>query len=509
MDKSIGVIDIGSNSVHLVIGEYHNNEYFHIVDDVKVNVRLCEGLSETGCLGEDRMALGQQTLSMFRDMCRTYKLDKVIAVATAAVRKAKNGQAFVELIKETTGIEIQIIPGETEAAMDYLGAINTIDIQDALLMDIGGGSVEFVLIKDRKMADAVSLPFGSIDLTEKFNLEDEASGEKIKKLDSFLEKAIEGVPFFQKAKGLPVLGVGGTIRNIGRIHRRCVDYPLEIAHNYRMKTDEVAMVCKMAAEMNLEERKDLKGLSKGRSDIFIGASQAVLKVMKTIDAPKLIISDAGLRDGLIFEFFGNGPDNLVHNIFDNSLVNTMLNYDVNISHAYHVHCLGLKLFEQLKPLHGIKKEVGKMMKTSAMLHDVGIKIQYSNHHEHSFYLILNSGLEGLLQKELLMSAFIALNHRTNKKIKISDQYMGLLGDDDRNLIDKLSLFLQISEYLDRSMDGIVKDIDCTIGDDFVEMMVLTTTHSVFSDMILSECGKKFRRVLGRELRIKNNVISPV
>ncbi|MPN20813.1 hypothetical protein SDC9_168192 [bioreactor metagenome] len=144
-----------------------------------------------------------------------------------------------------------------------------------------------------------------------------------------------------------------------------------------------------------------------------------------------------------------------------------------------------------------------------MLHDVGIKIQYSNHHEHSFYLILNSGLEGLLQKELLMSAFIALNHRTNKKVKVEAEYMTLLCEEDKRLIDKLSLFLQIAEYLDRSMDGIVKDIDCNIKDDVVEMMVLTTTHSVFADMIISECGKKFKRVLGRGLTIKNKVIAPV
>ena len=306
-----------------------------------------------------------------------------------------------------------------------------------------------------------------------------------------------------------MLGVGGTIRNIGRIHRRVVDYPLEIAHNYRMCEDEVARICHMTAKMNLEERKNLKGLSKGRTDIFVGASQAVYKVMQTIFSPELIISDAGLRDGLIFKHFGNGPEDLVHNIFDNSLVNTMLNYDVNIPHAYHVYGLSVKLFEQLAPLHGIKEDVSRMMKTSAMLHDVGIKIQYSNHHEHSFYLILNSGLEGLLQKELLMSAFIALNHRTNKKVKVEAEYMTLLCEEDKRLIDKLSLFLQIAEYLDRSMDGIVKDIDCNIKDDVVEMMVLTTTHSVFADMIISECGKKFKRVLGRELAIKNKVIAPV
>ncbi|MEG0377660.1 MAG: exopolyphosphatase, partial [Eubacterium sp.] len=260
---------------------------------------------------------------------------------------------------------------------------------------------------------------------------------------------------------------------------------------------------------DLEERKNLKGLSKGRSDIFVGASQAVAKVMETIHSPELIISDAGLRDGIILKYFGNGPDNLVHNIFENSLLNTMLNFEVNIPHAYHVYGLAEKLYQQLKPIHGIKDNVRKMAKASAMLHDVGIKIQYSNHHEHSFYLILNAGLEGLLQKELLMSAFIALNHRTNKKIKVEEEYMTLLNNDDKLLIDKLSLFLQIAEYLDRSMDGIVKDINCKIKEKEVEMLVLTSTHSVFADMIISECGKKFKRVFGRDLVIKNKMIIAV
>jgi exopolyphosphatase/guanosine-5'-triphosphate,3'-diphosphate pyrophosphatase len=141
-----------------------------------------------------------------------------------------------------------------------------------------------------------------------------------------------------------------------------------------------------------------------------------------------------------------------------------------------------------------------------MLHDSGIKIQFSNHHEHSFYIILNAGLRGIEQKDLLLSAFIALNHRTNKKIRISEEYVGLLQGDEKKFIDKMSLFLQIAEYLDRSMDGVVKDLHCVIGEKTVELNVLTTAHSVFDDMIVSECGKKFNRVFEKDLLVKNKVI---
>lgn len=504
--RNIGVIDIGSNSVHLVIGEYYNNEYFQVIDDVKVNVRLNEGLAETGQLQPERMDFGLETLAMFQSMCDAYGIEKVIAVATAAVRKASNGKAYVERIKSEIGMDVEIIPGEVEASMDYLGAINTLDVKDALLMDIGGGSTEFVLIKDRKKVEAVSLPFGSIDLADKFDLADQVTDKKLKALDEFLKKAFEETPIFKKALGLPLIGVGGTIRNVGRIHRSMIDYPMEIAHNYRMRSGEVKRICEMAARMNLIERANLKGLSKGRIDIFVGSSHTLERVMKQIDSPELIISNAGLRDGIIYDYFGYNEDNLVYDIFELSLVNIMLNFNVNIPHAYHVLKLTENLFEQLKPLHGIKQDVRKMIRAAAMLHDVGVKLAFANHHEHSFYIILNSGLLGVEQKELLISAFIALNHRTNKKIHISEEYIGLLQDEERHLIDQLSLFLQISEYLDRSMDGVVKDVNCVIMENEVQLNVLTTGHSVFDNMIINECGKKFKRVFNKTLTIKNKVI---
>lgn len=507
MDNSIGIIDIGSNSFHLVVGKYNNNAYFHIIDDAKVNVRLSEGMSATGKLSEDRMNVGEETLALFKNMCDTYALDKVIVVATAAVRKAENGQAFIDRIRKNIGLEIRLISGDTEATMDYLGVVNTIDIQNAVMMDIGGGSTELVLIRGREIVDEISIPFGSVDLTEEFNLSDKIEPEDLQGLNYYLKSAFEAVDFLRQAKGYPIVGVGGTIRNMGRIHRSLIDYPLEIAHNYRMTPDDVSDVCKTGAKLDLEGRRALKGLSKGRSDIFVGASHAVKSVMKVIDSSQLIISDAGLRDGLIFDHFGDGVGDLIPEVFENSLANTMMNYEVNAPHAYHVFQLSKKLFDELAPLHGITENVRKMVKAAAMLHDVGIKIQYSNHHEHSFYLILNAGLCGLTHRELLISAFMALNHRTNKKIQIEEMYLGMLDKKDKALIDQLSLFLQISEYLDRSMDGIVQDISCDIGQKEVILKVTSSVHSVFADMIISECGKKFKRVLDRTLKIENLVVN--
>ncbi|MGL4546482.1 Ppx/GppA phosphatase family protein, partial [Eubacterium aggregans] len=300
--------------------------------------------------------------------------------------------------------------------------------------------------------------------------------------------------------------VGGTIRNIGRIHRRALDYPLEIAHNYQMDLDAVKIVCKTAAELNLEERRELKGLSKGRSDIFIGASHAVMMVMECIGSKSLIISDAGVRDGLIYTYFGRTEGDLIDNIFESSLGYAVDRFTVNIPHSRHIYELSDQLYTQLEPIHGVNGSLDRIRKTSAMLHDAGIMIQYNNHHEHSFYLILSAGINGLTQKELLMSAFVALNHRTQKKIKIDAIYTSMLDEKSLEIIDLLSLFLQIAEYLDRSMDGIVTDLSCDIQEDAVVLHVTSKEASVFTDMIISECGKKFKRVMGKELVIENEIV---
>lgn len=505
--SKIGVIDIGSNSFHMLIGGYINQMYYHITDDVKMNVRLCEGLNETGAIRQDRMDYGIQTLIMFSNICRTEGLDKVITVATEAVRRALNGKEFVRRAKEEAGIEIQVIPGTMEAELDYLGCANTLEIDNALMMDIGGGSAEFVLIKNRKNIASISLPFGSINLTEKFDLGSKVTEDKIHELQKYVKSQYKEIDFFQEAKGLPVIGVGGTIRNVARIHRRLIDYPLEIAHNYKMTPREVDYVVNLVGSLSDKERQGFDGLSKGRTDIFVAPANALRMLIKYIDAPELIISDCGLRDGLIYRYFGFGPDNLIFDIFQNSLINVMLNYEADMSHSYQVLNIVMKLYHELKQYLTVLPETEKVIITSCMLHDIGTKIAYRNHHEHSFYLILNSGLEGISQKELLLSAFIALYHRTNKKIRIDKAYELLLNSEDKVVIDEISLFLQIAENLDMSMDGAVKDIRISVTDERVTLHAISVNHTVFTEQIMEDCAKKFRRIFGRELYVLNTVVS--
>lgn len=504
--SKIAVIDIGSNSFHMMIGGYINQLYYQVTDDVKVNVKLGEGLNETGMISKDRMDFGIQTLIMYAHICRGQGLERVITVATEAVRRASNGDEFVRRAKEEAGLDVVIIPGTMEAELDYLGCVNSMEIENAVMMDIGGASAEFVLIKDRKNAASISLPFGSITLSEKFGMEGEIREKDLKKLTKYVKGKLKEIGFLKEAKGLPVIGVGGTIRNIGRIHRRLSDYPMEIAHNYEMKVNQVHHVIKQVAGSTPEERADFPGLSKGRTNIFVAPATALYTLLEYLDAPRLYISDFGLRDGLIFDYFGLGPENIIHDVFKNSLINTAVQYEANLSHAYHVLGIVSKLYKSLEDELEVKCRDEKIIETSCILHDIGARIKYRNHHEHSFYLILNAGLQGISQKSILLSAFVALNHRSNKKIKIDEIYKPLLTGEDRILIDELSLFVRIAELLDRSLDGAVRDMRVEIQEDSVILHTRSVNRTIFTQIIMDECAKKFRRVFDRTLVIENTVV---
>jgi exopolyphosphatase/guanosine-5'-triphosphate,3'-diphosphate pyrophosphatase len=500
--ERVGIIDIGSNSMHLVIGEMNNYEYYNFIDDIKINARLSEGLSETGCLSEERMVIALKALKIYRSVCKAYEVTTVLATATAAVRKADNGEAFIKKAYEESGFDINIISGEKEAYYDYLGVINSIDIRDALLMDIGGGSTEFVLVKDRKLVKSVSLDFGSVDLAENFMLMDFPNKKDITRLHHFLTYNLAKNEIIVEAKGMPVVGIGGTIRNVGRIHRHLVDYPLEMVHNYIMTEKEVKEVCQLTSKMSYEERLDLKGLAKSRADIFVGASQALLKVMDTIKSPQLHISNQGLRDGLVYEYYGFGKENLIYNVLGHSLANISGNYRVNIPHAHHVYGLTKQIFNELRDFHGITQDVDKILRAASILHDMGTIIRFDNHHEHSFYLILHSGINGMTQREIVMSAFMALNHRTNKKAKVFKEYMTMLTEEDKKLINKLSVFLQLAEFLDRSMDGVTERVQMDVQKDKVVLRAHIREDCFLRDLIMDECAKKFYRVFDKPLDIE-------
>ncbi|ADY54520.1 Ppx/GppA phosphatase [Syntrophobotulus glycolicus DSM 8271] len=496
--KKVAVIDIGSNSMRLVMLEVTANG-FKVVDDMKETVRLGRGLQESGMIGEEAMNKAMQTLSLFKGVCEVNHAS-VLAVATAAVRKARNGADLLERIQKDTSIEVTLISGEEEAGYDFAGVINSIDLSDFVLVDIGGGSIELVLVKGREIKEAVSLAVGSLDLTQRFKLADEVSFGQEEDLLKFLRTAFAKVKWLKKEKPCVLVGVGGIIRNIGKIDRKRKGYLPDIAHNYKLSKNDVAEIYQLLKSKNLLERSSIEGLSKERADIMVGACAVVRELMEYTGIKKLRTSGYGLREGLVFKHYIN-QGRRFDDVLESSLQTVLDMHHENKEHAYHVYHLYDEIFKELTDVHKINGDFSKINKTAALLHDIGVSIGFYNHHEHTFYMILNAGICGIDHRELVLSAYVAASHRLKKFRFNFEEYQLLLKKEDKEYAQKAGILLQIANSLDRGQVSAIKEVVCEVDKKTVMMRTIKARDAELEIKDAMQAAEMFKKAFGKELVI--------
>jgi exopolyphosphatase/guanosine-5'-triphosphate,3'-diphosphate pyrophosphatase len=498
--KRIGIIDIGSNSLRMIIAEIHEDGSFKLIDDMKESVRLAADMIDGNKLNAERIKKAVETLKTFKTFCVAVHVDEIIAVATEAVRKAKNKNDFILEVKNETGIEIKVLTGDEEAYYDYFGVINSMYVDNSLMIDIGGSSTELAWVQNNKLIQSISLPLGAVNLTQRFNLEDIITPNNEDSLKHFLINTFKEIPWLFETSFNSIIGIGGTVRNIGKIDRRSKRYVLDIHHNYELNDQDVHSIYNTIKSKNLKQRIKIDGLSKDRADIIVGPACAVNTLMELLKVDKLVVSGKGLREGVIYEYITThyAP---IKDVLDYSLESVMASHNVNIEHAKNVYRLATLLFKKLKPLHNLDEDFIKIIKTAAMLHDSGISIRYYDHHKHSFYMILNSEINGLSHKELIMSAYAASAHRNNEFEMNIFQFHGIINRMDLSNIEKIGIFLKIAESLDKSMSGAVKNIECSIDGDTVTIKAVSE-NSI--DLEISDAKKAipfFTEVFDKELII--------
>lgn len=229
--QRIAIIDIGSNSARLVISHIYKNGAYNMVYNQKETLRLSQKVDGKNMLTEEAFSSTVETMKSFAYMCKVYHADKTIAVATAAIRNANNGSELVKEVAEKTGIQLHIITGNTEAYISYLGVINTLNVKSGIIYDLGGGSTELILFKERKILECVSLPFGAVNTTGMFNTRNEMPPNVYADLSFFIMSRLAEYPWL-KQDGLPLIGVGGTARTVAKIIQRSSKYPATKIHNF-------------------------------------------------------------------------------------------------------------------------------------------------------------------------------------------------------------------------------------------------------------------------------------
>lgn len=302
------VIDLGSNSARMSVTK-HEGTHYETVTQVKDPVRLSENMGPEKELKEPAVKRTLKTLKKFTEILASLPDVTVRAVATAATRQATNQKAFLKQVRKETGLELEVISGIQEAHYDYLGVISTLPVTHGLLIDTGGASTEIVYIANRKDIEKISIPFGSVNLTERF-----IPGLPLNAADFFdmstkINSLFQRLPWLTQAHQLPVIALGGSNRTLAKINRRAAQVAhFEDIHGYRMSIDQVNQLYTDLLTQTTPQLKSVPGLSKDRADIVIGGLMPMVKLMQFVDSPRVTFSQSGLREGILFEHLHRSAD---------------------------------------------------------------------------------------------------------------------------------------------------------------------------------------------------------
>ena len=437
--EKIGIIDLGSNSARLVIVNLFADGYFMVVDELKESVRLGQDMERDGFLKPARVAETIKTLKMFRKLCETSGVTRIIAVATEAVRRAKNQRSFLDEIQATCGIKIRVLSAEEEAVLVYRGVINTMDIPKGIILEIGGGSTKIIYYNRRNMLNYVTLPFGAVTLTGMFSGEDVKPEEQAAKIEEFFTAQLENIDWLKELDpDVQMIGVGGSFRNLFKITKMVHKYPLDTVHNYKMPVDDFSPIYDMIKVLDLDRKKKIKGLSSERADILPAALAVIRSFINYLNVEQFTFSGAGLREGIMFnQALPMTIEKPIADVLNYSLTTLVKYYDCEEKHVEHVVNLSIQLFKQLRVLHKFPRQYLKILKVAAMLHDCGMRIKYYNHQRHSWYMILNSTLYGVTHREIVLAAFTACCHK-KEDINAYDwaRYRDIVSEDDLEIVKK-------------------------------------------------------------------------
>jgi exopolyphosphatase/guanosine-5'-triphosphate,3'-diphosphate pyrophosphatase len=500
--ERIAIIDLGSNSARLIVMHIYVNGAYNLVYHQKETIRLSEGMGKSDRLSSEAMQRAIETLKIFAHMCNLFKVDKILAVATAAVRNAKNGPEFLKQIEKSSGIALRVISGKAEAQLGFLGVINTIEISDALLFDLGGGSTELTLIRNRKPIKSVSLPFGAVNLTDRFGTQDKITDSKLTDLRNFIMHHFAKNPWLSDL-GLPLIGVGGTSRNIAKMDQKRKNYPFNRVHNYRLGDISLKDLWQTLISTDLKRRAKFPGLSSERADIIVAGSTIVKCLFDITQANRLIVSGCGVREGLFLQYYlsrTNRPG-IIDDVLLHSTRNMLMFYKGDFPHASHVANLALAMFDGWQELHNLDQRDRTLLQVASLLHDIGITINYYDHPRHSAYLVENARLFGLTHREQMLAAVVAGWHNSPAtKYMRNRLYSEFLDETDWQKARKMALLLALAERLDITQMQLINKVVADYNGSVASLTLTTAAQGASIELQEVQKPRKwFKKEFGADL----------
>ncbi len=474
----LAAIDVGSNSLRLIIAEADGEGGYRVLDDEKITARLGWGLAASGRIDETILADAADAIHRMATIARGYGAAEIRAIGTAAMREAANASELVERVRRDAGLEIHTIGPEEEGRLAHLSVARAFELGDApyIVADIGGGSMEVVHGRGGHIERIDSLKIGAVRMTERFGGPEAAAGERYEEMRAFIGGAIEARIAEAPSRPDLIIGAGGTFNALATMHVAARGGRSDNAATGSVQGHEMDLEAVRGILDGLREasnRAATPGLSPDRADIIVAGVTIIERLMTVTGATRLRAHDRGIRDGLLLEMFRElAPELMAPSTGRMGAVRRFARrcrYEE--AHAEHVTQLALAIFDQLVELlapAGFDDDSRQILEAAGVLHDIGYLVNYKSHHRHSLYLIAHSGeLDGWTPREVELIANVARYHRRSEPKGAHERYHAL-SKSDREIVRGLGGVLRIADGLDRTHTQRVRDVRIGVADGAIE-----------------------------------------
>ena len=507
--KRIAAIDLGTNSFHSIIVDIYSDGSFRQVEELKEMVQLAKGGSGKR-LTDAAFSRGLEALKNIKVLCDSYEVEKILAYATSAIREAENGGEFIQKSIDKVGIKINAIPGYVEAELIGYAIQHGVKLgtDPVLMVDIGGGSVEFILGNASEFDHLASRKIGVSRMTEIMKPSDPIMPEDIQKLEVYYENQLETVTNALSKNGTDtIIGSSGTMQNIALMIAAQKGLSIDVTLNELEYTaKDYFRFYDSFIHLNRKQRAKVKGLDVKRID-FINTGVVLVNVLlRKFNIARVKISTQALREGIIIRYLkkdmigmpwsGEFSDPRRRSVFE-----LLRKCQWHEEHSRHVAGMALTLFDVLKDDLALTDNDRELLEYASYLHDIGYYIAHSAHHKHALYIVRNAELKGFKEDEIEIMAHVARYHRRSTPKKRHGEYWKLSGPVKKR-IKKLSAILRVADGLDRSHYQNVKELKIENGEKELVLNIQTDGEPHLEIWGAMRKSHLLKEVTGKKVRIE-------
>ena len=504
--KTVAVIDLGANALRMVIAEVFSDGRIEVLERLQRAVRLGQDTFRRSRLGGESMRAAVQVLRDYRQLLDLYKVEKLRAVATTAVREATNGDTFLDRIFMATRLNVEVIDTSEEsrltvsAVREAVGNALGVNERHTLIVDVGGGSTLLTILNNGEIETAQSLRLGSIRLQEVFATSEESPRRSADLLRQHITNALatlQGVPLEEIDS---FVAVGGD----ARFAAREIGKPTESADLTVIQPTDFDALVDRCERYTTEELSKRHGLSFAEAETLNPALLVYQILLQKTKADQMIVSHVSMRDGLLLELArevtGQVDETLLAGVI-HSAVAIAEKYHVDIGHANGVADVAVRLFDLFQADHGLGKRYRLLLHVASLLHEVGGYVSSRAHHKHSEYLIANSEIFGLNRAEITLVSQIARYHRRSVPRGSHPLYMALLRE-TRVVVNKLAAILRVADALIRGHRRRASEIQFQRHGDDLVVLLPGGRDLLLEERAMATKGDLFEDIFGVKIRLE-------